>query len=141
MEPRQRYEGSGYPDGAEVVSGCRRFVGGVLKGYPTIRLRREIMALPKKNGIRTITVANRKFYWKVRVDYQIGKCLTIIPSDKQQAHIFANDFVGSITPDIVRQVIETALESGWHPDSATRAFIIDDAWTKFPTIRMDPNSS
>jgi hypothetical protein len=94
------------------------------------------MAMPKK-GRRTITVADLTFYWTVsrNSDFQ-HQTLHIQHAEYPAAKIDAqfdrmvHDL--SITPDVVRQVVETALSSGWNPASATKPLYIPMAHKLYP---------
>jgi hypothetical protein len=92
------------------------------------------MALPKK-GLRTITVNNDRYAWSATgSDYGINLIIALLGKEGQilstlfDYHPPAADsyysFVGQpldeeqhfiITPIIVRQVIEYALQKGWNP--------------------------
>src|SRR5262245_38643872 len=94
------------------------------------------MAFPKKKGLRSITVAGRRFVWKGP-----GRILVMsaIRSDGRQLHLdygyydwayYLNDpwnlppdFEPQIvTPAFVAKAIAFALNAGWNPDERGPAF-------------------
>lgn len=94
------------------------------------------MAMPKK-GRRAITVADMTFYWTVSMDKDCWYRNLYIqyaenPAAKIDARFEGINYDLSVTPDIVRQVLETALKSGWNPVSATKGLTIPMAQKLYP---------
>lgn len=105
------------------------------------------MALPKK-GLRTITVRNKKFGWiSTGTDGGVYIVVVALPQQNGQKLIWGTGYyytppspvfdasgnqigfgsknLTTITPHIVRQVIEHALEQGWKPGvTATNPFYL-----------------
>lgn len=103
------------------------------------------MAVPRK-GRRSIQVAEDTFFWVARLQrrwyngggpYMVNLYVehTEVPSAK--IHVSFDPYAGpwgleqnrdiAITPDIVRQVIERVMRTGWNPWSAKKIVEIENA--------------
>ena len=82
------------------------------------------MAIPKK-GSRTITVNDHTYRYKVTGnDFVIDLA---IESDESQGQLMSVGFLytNSITPGVVRKVIEYGLEKGWTPTKRAKNFTVN----------------
>lgn len=94
------------------------------------------MAIPKR-GRRTLTILDMTFYWTISVDKENRYVKLFVQHAENSAAKITATFTGipgelSITPDVVRQVLETALKSGWNPVSATTGLTIPMAQKLYP---------
>jgi hypothetical protein len=94
------------------------------------------MAIPKR-GRRALTILDMMFYWTVSVGKENRYVKLFVQHAENPAAKITATFTGipgelSITPDIVRQVLETALKSGWNPINATNGLNIPMAQKLYP---------
>lgn len=100
------------------------------------------MALPKKGGVRKISVGATKYYWTWRTDYA-SKTIRIRVGEAQNQNKFllieachvdvwlkfgepetTPNEIGIITPGFVRQAIDFALSNAWDEGSNQRLHLV-----------------
>ena len=87
------------------------------------------MAIPKK-GTRKINIGDKAYRWFARVDYDYFAKFFVIESvddDRYQVTgCFDYELDLVISPFIIKQAIQQAIEGGWKPgESEVKKFIID----------------